>query len=176
MPLPVKGTTAGETSAELELTVSVPVRLPVTEGRNSTPTVQFDPAARVVAQALFTKRKSPVAEIVNPASAADPVLVTVKLCIAEVAPTVTLPKVICVGAVWMPPTARPLPARGITSGATPRLLTVAVSAPGWLPLAVGVKLIATAQEVLAGSLVVHVVRVGTMAYGPVTASARVLPV
>jgi hypothetical protein len=52
------------------------------------------------------------------------------------------------------------------------LLTVAVSAPGWFPLAVGVKLTETVQDEVTANEVLHVVEAGTRLYGPVRASAR----
>jgi hypothetical protein len=107
--------------------------------------------------------KSPVAAIANPASVASPEFVTVKVCVVAAVPTTTLPNVICVGFDTIPPIATPLPSSGTTTGATDRLLTVAVSAPGWFPLAVGEKLTPTEQEVSATRFAAHVVSAGASA-------------
>jgi hypothetical protein len=54
------------------------------------------------------------------------------------------------------------------------LVTVAVNAPGWFPLAVGVKLTATRHEEVARSVVEQVVSVGTRLYGPVRSRVKSL--
>jgi len=87
-----------------------------------------------------------------------------------------LPNVICVGFDSIPPTATPLPSSGTTSGATDRLLTVAVSAPGWFPLAVGEKLTPTVQEVSATRFAAHVVSAGASEYGPVNVNVKLFAV
>ena len=102
-------------------------------------------------------------------------MVTVSACTGEAVLTATLPKVIWDGLGAIPPTARPVPFKGTTIGSTPRLLTVAVNDPGWLPLAVGVKLTPTVQEEVAGSLAAQVVKAETRLYGPVRARARLFP-
>jgi hypothetical protein len=107
--------------------------------------------------------KSPVTVIANPLSAACPEFVTVSVCVVEVVITATLPNVICVGLDAMPPTAIPFPSSGITKGATDKLLTETVSAPGWFPLAVGIKLNPTVHDEAAGRVVPQVVNTGTRA-------------
>jgi hypothetical protein len=130
IPFPVSGTTTGATPEESVLIVSVPVRIPVVEGVKPTPVVQLAPAAKVAGHAFPLMLKSPVAEIRNPASAAPPEFVTVSVCVAAAVLITTLPNVIWVGLGKIPPTAVPLPSSETTSGATPKLLTVAVRAPG----------------------------------------------
>jgi hypothetical protein len=130
IPFPVNGTTAGATPTEVLLIVNKPARIPIVEGVKFTPVVHVSPAARVAAQEFPTMLKSPVVEIANPLTAAPPGFETVSVCVVEVSVATTLPNVICVGLVSIPPTAVPFPSSGITSGTTDRLLTETVSAPG----------------------------------------------
>jgi hypothetical protein len=130
IPFPVSGTTAGVTPAESVLMVNVPVRIPIVDGVNPTPVVQLAPAAKVAGHAFPLMLKSPEAETRNPASDAPPEFVNVNVCVVAAVLTTTLPNVIWVGLDEIPPTAVPLPSSETTSGVTPRLLTVAVNAPG----------------------------------------------
>jgi hypothetical protein len=84
-PVPVSFTDWGLPEA-LSAILRVPVRVPEAVGVNVTLIVQFPPAAREVPQ-LSASAKSPVAEILEIVKGAEPVLVSVTVCAALVAPT-----------------------------------------------------------------------------------------
>ncbi len=130
MPLPVSGTTEGTTPAEVVLTVSVPVRMPVVVGVKLIPVVQLNPAASVAGHWLPRRLKSPFVVILRPVSEACPELVTVSVCVVARDATTMLPKVNWEGLTESPPTAVPDPSSGTVIGATPRLLTEALKLPG----------------------------------------------
>ena len=94
--VPVSETACGLPVA-LSVRVSTPVRVPETVGVKVTEMVQVAFAAMLAVQPEFVCPKSPVIAMFEIASAAVPVFVTVTVCAALDAPTITLPKLSVVG-------------------------------------------------------------------------------
>jgi len=145
-PVPVRGTTCGLPVA-LSLIVIVPAIAPEIVGMNLTVIVHCAPALRVLPQ-LFVSLKSPPGTMLVMLKAADPVLVSFTVFDELVVFTCWALKVRLVGdrVTVVPPAVVPLPVRLITCG-LPAALSLTLIVPGWLPVAVGVKV--TLMEQLA---------------------------
>ena len=122
--------------AALSVIVTAPVRVPVAVGVNLTLILQLDPTVTDEPHVLV-REKSPLAAMLLIFSAAVPVFLNVTLCEGLVVPTVCEPKLklvddrLTTGSV-------PMPVR-LTVCGLPVALSVTVIVPGWLPVAVGVK-------------------------------------
>ncbi len=137
MPLPVNGMLCGLFAA-LSVKVKVPERVPRVEGVNVTLIVQLARAASEVPQ-LLVGAKSPVATILEIATAPSPVLVNVAVWGALVVPTRCALKVRLAGESATLGAA-PVPVNAMLCGLVPAL-SVRVTAPVRVPSAVGVKVI-----------------------------------
>jgi hypothetical protein len=138
--------------------VSVALRLPVAVGAKPSTRVQLPPAATGVAVLQVPARlKSPgaVPPSVRPvkASAAEPLLLTVTICVAPAVPTTCEPKFSAVALIEMAAAgaALPVPLSATVVGELAALwlmLSVALRAPA----AAGAKLTSTVHELLAATL------------------------
>lgn len=127
-PAPLRATVAGELLALLA-TLMAPVEAPVTAGAKVAEKALDWPAARVRGNARPLRLKPvPLAVAAVTVTAAEPVLVSVTLCV-ELPPTITFPKLMLAG-VALSSRLAPAPLRAMTVG---ELVAVLVTAT--LPLA-----------------------------------------
>lgn len=139
-PVPVSAILLGLPPA-LSVMVKLPLRAPATVGLNVTKIVQFAAAGTdpPLVQVPPDLAKSPLITIVDKASAALPVLLTVTVCAALVVLICTLPKLKLAGSgpTTGDKAATPLPARAMACG-LPVALLVMVIAPVLLATVAGV--------------------------------------
>ena len=137
-----------------------PVRVPVARGLKNTLIVQLLPGARLVPQCGFLwKSLQFVPEVAKPKgsrklAATVPILVSVTVCEALVAPTVTLPKLSEAGdnCKMMLPVPLPVPLRSSLCG-LPVALSKMVTALDFTPVEVGVKIALIVHEAPAAKVV-----------------------
>src|ERR1022692_4122183 len=132
-PVPERLVLAGATPAVVLEAVRKPVRPPEAVGVKLTAVEQEAPEARVVAQVLEVRAKSPLTMIARPASATLPGLVMVTDCAVLVWPRVVAGKVSDVGRTVREAGRMPVPVTATWTGATPRLVLPTRTMPDWLP-------------------------------------------
>ena len=141
--MPLRETVAVLAMVE-EVTVSEPVSAPVAAGEKTTPTVQFEPAARFAEQVLWVRANPAVTVRVSWAAAKLLVLLTVTVCAALVEPATVAGKVTCTGAAFRPEAANPAPFKVTVAGVSTPLAAMVNRAESG-PAAVGVNVTWTVQ-------------------------------
>src|SRR5258706_8336782 len=133
--------------------VMAPVWVPMAVGVNLTLNPQLDPAASDEPHVVFSL-KFPLMAMLVIFSAAVPVLLKVIFCDGLVPPTLREPKLKLVGERLTTGTA-PVPVRSTVCGLLPAL-SVIVTAPRRVPVAVGVNVTLIVQLAPAASVLPHV--------------------
>lgn len=128
-----------------EPTVNEPATLPFPVGVNTTPTVQFAPAARTAAQLFCVRLNGVVTASVSPVAFTLLVLLIVAVCAALVWPRADSVNVICAGLTFNPDAASPAPLNATVTAFTPRVEEVTVRVAAFAPVAAGVKITCTVQ-------------------------------
>jgi hypothetical protein len=152
-PIPLNRIVCGLFAA-LSAMVTDPYRLPLAVGVKVTLMVQLFAGATEAPQ-LLVWAKSPLAATLEMFKAALPVLVSVTVCAELVAPTLVLVNVSVAGSSVTTGPRTPVPASRIVCGLF-AALSVRVTDPYWVPVAVGVKVTLMEQVPPLATLAPHV--------------------
>ena len=117
-PIPLKVTLAA-TPSDGALTVSAPLKLPLTAGEKTTPVEQLEPALRTPVHVFCARLKGGGMARFTALRSPPPVLVIKTPCTALIWPGRTIGKLNCAGLTVSAPGAVPVPLRGTWTAATP---------------------------------------------------------
>jgi hypothetical protein len=135
-PVPLRATVVA-VGTEVDWIVSVPVNDPRCMGENTTPTVQFALAVRLVPHVFWTRLKGPLPTMLNPAAAIPPEFVTDTICAALAWPIDVGANVSVPGLALKAEADWPVPLSGTTAAFTPSVDEVTVRAAAAAPAVAG---------------------------------------